>query len=64
MKTITIELTEPMIKMLAHAYREGKIWKDFMEDHYDEIEDEGSVSWYDDEYNRFFTEVCDEDESL
>lgn len=65
MKYTEIELTEPMVRMLAHAYRQRQdIWANFMEDHYEEIEAEGSVSWYDDEYNNFFSIICDLDEEL
>ena len=64
MKYTEIELTEPIVRMLAHAYRQRDMWDKFMEDHYEEIEDEGSISWYDDEYNNFFTTICDLDEEL
>tara|TARA_R110000868_G_scaffold113675_2_gene304886 strand:- start:3965 stop:4213 length:249 start_codon:yes stop_codon:yes gene_type:complete len=61
-----IYLTEPMVRMLAFAYRNQKdvIWGEFMDTYMDGIDDEGSLSWYDDEYNSFFTEICDLDESL
>ena len=64
MKYTEIELTEPIVKMLAHAYRTGEIYHNFMDDNYVQVEDEGSLSWYDDEYNNFFTIICDLDEEL
>jgi len=65
MKKREIELTEPIVKMLAHAYRQrNDIWHNFMEDHAEEVYEEGSESWYDDEYNNFFSIICDLDEEL
>jgi len=68
MKYTEIELTEPIVKMLAHAYRTNDRSKDiylnFMNKYYDEIEAEGSISWYEDEYDNFFYTICDLDEEL
>lgn len=63
MEPLEMELSEPIVRMLAHAYRYG-LWGSFMEKYGEEIEDEGSVSWYEDEFDKFFWEVCDADDEL
>lgn len=62
MKNYTIELTEPQIKMLASMYRDFD-FGDFLEKN-PEIDEEGSVSWYSDELDTLFTDICDWDEEL
>ena len=68
MKTYTIELTEPMIHMLASFYANNdNIYHDFINEvineegdtMYDRLESEGNLSWYNDEYNKFFGEISE-----
>ena len=68
MKTYTIELTEPIIHILASAFgNNDDIYHNFMNEvineegdtMYDRMTDEGNVSWYEDEYNKFFGEILD-----
>ena len=62
MENRTIELTEPQIKMLASMYRDFD-FGDFIEKN-PEIEDEGNITWYSDELDNLFNEICDWDEEL
>ena len=62
MKNYTIELSEPQIKMLASMYRDFD-FGDFIEKN-PEIEDEGNITWYSDELDNLFNEICDWDEEL
>ena len=62
MKNYTIELSEPQIKMLASMYRDFD-FDDFIEKN-PEIEEEGSVSWYDDELGNLFNDIYVWDEEL
>lgn len=62
MKNYTIELSEPQIKMLASMYH-SFCFSDFIERN-PEIEEEGSVGWYDDELGNLFNDICDWDEEL
>ena len=65
-KTYTIELTEPMIHILAHTYFNRPI-DDFMDEvintegdrMIDRLESEGNIGWYEDEYERFFQDILD-----
>ena len=63
MKNYTIELTEPQIKMLASMYRDFDVLGDFIEKN-PEIQEEGSYSWYSDELDNLFNDICDWDEEL
>lgn len=63
MKDYTITLTEAQVRMLAHAIR-NNMYDNFMEDHGEAIEDEGSVSWYDDEFTNLANDICTWDEEL
>ena len=68
MKTYTIELTEPIIHILASAFgNNDDIYHNFMNEvineegdtMYNRMDAEGNLSWYEDEYNRFFGEILD-----
>ncbi|MDH5647510.1 MAG: hypothetical protein OEZ01_15985 [Candidatus Heimdallarchaeota archaeon] len=65
-ETIEMELSVPMIKMLAHAYyqcknREADFYSSFMDLHGEALDEQGDMSWYDDEFNEFFSTICDLD---
>lgn len=62
MRNYTIELSEPQIKMLASMYRDFDFG--LFIDMNPEIEEEGSISWYSDELDNLFNDICDWDEEL
>jgi len=62
MKNYDIELTEPQIRMLASMYRDFNFWN-FIEKNPD-IEEEESITWYSDELDSVFNDICDWDEEL
>ena len=62
MKTYTIELTEPQVRMLASMYQDFD-FGDFIEKNPD-IEEEESIGWYSDELDNLFMDICTWDENI